>query len=91
MTVCFDLDGTLLYTLEDLHNALNHSLKKYGYKEVSLDETRLNVGNGIRNLILDSAKSSDKSPFNICNIDNDAFQLIIPLPSIAPSTILPSL
>ena len=59
MTVCFDLDGTLLYTLEDLHNALNHSLKKYGYKEVSLDETRLNVGNGIRNLIIDSAKSSD--------------------------------
>ena len=59
MTVCFDLDGTLLYTLEDLHNALNQSLKKYGYKEVSLDETRLNVGNGIRNLIIDSAKSSD--------------------------------
>ena len=59
MTVCFDLDGTLLYTLEDLHNALNQSLKKYGYKEVSLDETRLNVGNGIKNLIIDSAKSSD--------------------------------
>ncbi len=30
-TLIFDLDGTLLYTLEDLHDAANHVLGKNGY------------------------------------------------------------
>ncbi len=54
MTIIFDLDGTLLYTLEDLRDALNHTLKQFGYNEVSLDTTKKLVGNGIKNLILDA-------------------------------------
>ena len=33
--VIFDLDGTLLYTLEDLKNSVNFALSKNGFKERS--------------------------------------------------------
>lgn len=47
----FDLDGTLLYTLEDLYNATNYALNYFGYKERTLQEVRNFVGNGIAKLI----------------------------------------
>jgi len=47
----FDLDGTLLYTLENLKAALNYALRESGYPERSLDEVRRFIGNGIRKLI----------------------------------------
>ena len=36
--VIFDLDGTLLYTLEDLFNAVNYTLEHFGYKKRTLEE-----------------------------------------------------
>lgn len=50
-TVIFDLDGTLLNTLEDLTDSTNYALSKHGYNERSIDEVRRFVGNGIRKLI----------------------------------------
>lgn len=47
----FDLDGTLLDTLEDLLDATNHALKYYGYPERTLPELRRVVGNGAANQI----------------------------------------
>lgn len=47
--VIFDMDGTLLYTLKDLTDGLNHALKKNGYPEKTMREVRSFVGNGIRN------------------------------------------
>lgn len=47
----FDLDGTILDTLEDLADALNHALTEFGYPTRTLPEVRRFVGNGIRNLI----------------------------------------
>ena len=47
----FDLDGTLLNTLEDLKDATNACLKQYGYPEKSLEEIRRVVGNGAENQI----------------------------------------
>ena len=47
----FDLDGTILYTLEDLKNSLNHALSSHGYPERSLEEVRRFVGNGVRRLV----------------------------------------
>ncbi len=47
----FDLDGTLLYTLEDLHASTNFALDSEGLPLRSLDEVRRFVGNGIRKLI----------------------------------------
>lgn len=49
--VIFDLDGTLLDTLEDLANSVNFALKTYGMAERTLCEIRSFVGTGIGNLI----------------------------------------
>ena len=50
-TVIFDLDGTLLNTLEDLKEAANFALSEFGYPKRSLEEIRGFVGNGVRKLI----------------------------------------
>ena len=47
----FDLDGTLLDTLEDLLDATNHALCTYGYPQRTLPELRRFVGNGAENQI----------------------------------------
>lgn len=49
--VIFDLDGTLLNTLDDLKDGVNYALRLNGYPERSLEEIRRFVGNGIRKLI----------------------------------------
>ncbi len=50
-TVIFDLDGTLLDTLADLHSSVNAALSAFGLPSRSLDEVRSFVGNGIAKLI----------------------------------------
>ncbi len=47
----FDLDGTILDTLEDLTDSTNHVLSSNGYPTHSIDEVRSYVGNGIYMLI----------------------------------------
>lgn len=47
----FDMDGTILDTLEDLQNSLNVILERYGYPTRTLEEVRRFVGNGILRLI----------------------------------------
>lgn len=49
--VIFDLDGTLLDTLQDLTDAVNFALKKNGKPLRSIDEIRSFVGNGIAKLV----------------------------------------
>lgn len=49
--ILFDLDGTLLNTLEDLHSATNAAMRRFGCPERSLEEIRTFVGNGARNQI----------------------------------------
>ncbi len=49
--IIFDLDGTLLDTLEDLKDAVNHTLRLYGCPERTLEEVRSFVGTGARNLV----------------------------------------
>nr|MBQ8244495.1 HAD family hydrolase [Oscillospiraceae bacterium] len=49
--ILFDLDGTLLNTLEDLLAATNYALRCHGYPERTLPELRRFVGNGARNQI----------------------------------------
>lgn len=50
-TYIFDLDGTLLDTLQDLANSVNYALRQYGLPEHSLDDVRRFVGNGVRLLM----------------------------------------
>ena len=50
-TIVFDLDGTLLNTLEDLTNSVNYALSQMDYPVRALDEVRFMVGNGVRTLM----------------------------------------
>lgn len=47
-TVIFDLDGTLMDTLEDLADAVNEILSRNGYPVRTIREVRRIVGNGLR-------------------------------------------
>lgn len=50
-TYIFDLDGTLLDTLNDLHSSCNYALRTHGMPERSLEEVRQFVGNGVKKLM----------------------------------------
>ncbi len=50
-TIIFDLDGTLLNTLEDLHACFNKAITEYGYPKRTLEEIKSFVGNGIKKAI----------------------------------------
>lgn len=56
--IVFDLDGTLLNTIEDLNAATNYALDNNGYNVVTIDETRKFIGNGIKKLIERSLKGN---------------------------------
>ena len=57
-TVIFDLDGTLLNTLDDLRDSLNDVLIHKGYTPKTIEEVRRFVGNGVRNLVRKSVPES---------------------------------
>ena len=44
----FDLDGTLLDTKPDLTGAMNYALRQLGYDEITVEQTREYIGNGIK-------------------------------------------
>ncbi len=50
-TVLFDLDGTLLDTLEDLTDSVNYAMNTMGWPLRPKEQVRLFLGNGIRNLM----------------------------------------
>lgn len=50
-TVIWDLDGTLLDTLEDLKDSVNFAMREYGYAERTLEDIRVFVGNGVKKLV----------------------------------------
>ena len=49
--VLFDLDGTVLDTLQDLGDAVNYAMSLHGFPLHTLDEFRYMVGNGVRKLV----------------------------------------
>lgn len=50
--VLFDLDGTLLNTLDDLADSMNTSLRRFGFPGHPVDAYRYLVGDGLLNLVL---------------------------------------
>ena len=50
-TYIFDLDGTLLDTLNDLHASCNYALRTHGMPERSVEEVKQFVGNGVKKLM----------------------------------------
>lgn len=61
-TIIFDLDGTLLNTLEGLKNSTNFALKKFNCPEITLEQTRSFVGNGVQKLIERAIPNGEKNP-----------------------------
>jgi phosphoglycolate phosphatase len=49
--VLFDLDGTLLDTIDDIADSMNHVLKTYGFPEHDRESYKLFVGDGMGNLV----------------------------------------
>ena len=47
----FDMDGTLINSLEDLTDSVNEAMKHYDFPQHTLEECRYFVGNGARKLI----------------------------------------
>ena len=61
-TYIFDLDGTLLNTLNDLAASCNYALRSYGFPEHSIDDVRRFVGNGVRLLMCRAIPDGDNNP-----------------------------
>ena len=57
----FDMDGTILDTLEDLTDSVNYALDHFGFPIHSKEEICSFVGNGIRKLI-ERAVPSETEP-----------------------------
>jgi len=60
--VIFDLDGTLLDTLDDLTGAVNAALSYYGYPKRTREEIRSFIGNGVRKLMERSIPEGKDNP-----------------------------
>ncbi len=61
--ILFDLDGTLLDTLQDLADAVNYALRVHGYPARTVAEVRRFVGNGAASLIAQSVpEGADSKP-----------------------------
>ena len=66
-TVIFDLDGTLLYTLEDLKDSVNFALSKFNYPQKNLEEIKKFVGNGVKVLMeLSIPQGKNNENFDEC-------------------------
>ncbi len=61
-TIIFDLDGTLLDTLEDLTASVNHALDQVSFPRRTLDEVRTFVGNGVRVLMRRALPGGEENP-----------------------------
>lgn len=61
-TIIFDLDGTLLDTLEDLTDAVNYALDTYHMPTRTIDEVRCFVGNGVRTLMIRAVPQGEENP-----------------------------
>ena len=61
-TYIFDLDGTLLNTLNDLATSTNYALRQFGIAERNTEEIRQFVGNGVRKLIERAVPEGERNP-----------------------------
>ncbi|MBD5251548.1 MAG: HAD family hydrolase [Bacteroides sp.] len=66
--VIFDLDGTLLNTIDDLGNATNHALRESGYPVHNLSSYPMFVGNGVTRLIERALPEDARTPEIIASL-----------------------
>lgn len=61
--ILFDMDGTLLNTLEDLYYSTNAALAAYGFPKRTIEEVRQFVGNGLRNLMRQAVPDGEENSY----------------------------
>ncbi len=81
--ILFDLDGTLLDTLEDLADATNRALRSRGYPTHPTPEYRMMVGWGIRHLVEAALPPQDRRPESIEAVAREVSDFIREHPVIA--------
>lgn len=89
--VIFDLDGTLLNTIDDLGAATNYALRECGYPEHNLAAYPMFVGNGVSRLIERALPEDERSGENVKRLrekfteyyDHHCTDLTIPYPGIS--------
>ena len=89
MNIIFDLDGTLLNTLDDLAASTNHALRACGYPTRATEEVRQFVGNGVGKLI-ERAVPAGTSPADVqrcltifrCHYADHCLDRTVPYPGI---------
>ena len=59
--ILWDLDGTLLDTLQDLTDAVNHTMDCFGYPRRTIQDVRMFVGNGTQRLIAQAVPEGENS------------------------------
>jgi phosphoglycolate phosphatase len=65
-SVLFDLDGTLLNTLDDLAAAVNYALAQYAMPACTVEEVRMFVGNGVYRLIQRASELPEGEKLDMC-------------------------
>ena len=58
--IIFDLDGTLINSIEDIVDSMNEVLNEYGMATFTLEEYKTKIGSGIRNLVKRSLPENTK-------------------------------
>lgn len=61
--IIFDLDGTLIDTVNDLNKAVNYALNKFGFEQRTILQTRNDIGNGVAVLIARSIPNGKENPY----------------------------
>ncbi len=87
----FDLDGTVLNTLDDLADALNHTLRAFSYPEKTVSEVRSLVGRGLRNLVKDASGSVDENEIDALHAEMVSFYSAHSAEKTAPYPGIPEL
>lgn len=66
--VIFDLDGTLVHSVPDMHSAINKTLKEYNLKDISEEQLQTFVGEGMLSLA--------KKVVDFCGGDKELYQIV---------------
>ena len=69
--VIFDLDGTLLDTIDDIADSMNAVLSKHGLPQHSAEKYKLFVGDGATNLVIRAVAGDDSVEYTLSQLEAD--------------------
>lgn len=67
-TVLFDMDGTILSTMEDLYDTINYSLEHFGFRRRTAEEVRQFVGSGADELVRRALADQNATPEQVAEV-----------------------